>query len=268
VSAQLRAFVTAINQGARTTVRPQAHDNPATQVETAKSAPTATQDVSVQLHAFITAVSQELNKAKNVKINRSPAIDDPTIVRWLAIALYLMTSFNCWRLAGKVQPDDAHTSRERGAWRFIAVLFLGLGINKLFGLDAALTEAGRILAQHRGWYGHRNLVQLVFIAQVMVTCMVAAIALVIWARYTSKSTWFALAGTTLVLSFVLVRTVSFYYVDRFLDQQILGFRWNAVLEMGGIALVLLASQGRQIKLARSTSKSLLGPAPVWIISER
>ena len=53
-------------------------------------------------------------------------------------------------------------------------------------------------------------------------------------------------GTTLVIGYVLIRAASFHHVDRFIGRTILGFRWNWILEMGGIALVLFASQWRQI----------------------
>src|SRR5215471_20103805 len=53
-------------------------------------------------------------------------------------------------------------------------------------------------------------------------------------------------GTTLVTGYVLIRAASFHHVDRFIGRTILGFRWNWILEMGGIALVLFASQWRQI----------------------
>jgi hypothetical protein len=39
-------------------------------------------------------------------------------------------------------------------------------------------------------------------------------------------------------------------MDRFIGHTLLGLRWNWILEMGGIALVLLASQWRQILVAK------------------
>jgi hypothetical protein len=48
----------------------------------------------------------------------------------------------------------------------------------------------------------------------------------------------------MVLGYVLtpIRAASFHHVDRFIGQKILGLRWNWVLEMSGISLVLLTSQ--------------------------
>jgi hypothetical protein len=66
----------------------------------------------------------------------------------------------------------------------------------------------------------------------------------------------ALIGATLVLGFVLIRAASFHHMDRFIGTRILGLRWNWILEMSGIGLVLLASQWRQSLLGKSMSSSL------------
>jgi hypothetical protein len=79
-----------------------------------------------------------------------------------------------------------------------------------------------------------------------VICLISAITQLIWVRHAPISTWFALIGTTLVIGYVLIRATSFHHIDRFIGRTILGFRWNWILEMGGIALVLFASLWRQI----------------------
>jgi hypothetical protein len=125
-------------------------------------------------------------------------------------------------------------------------LFLFLGINKQLDLQTALTETGRYLAHYQGWYEQRQLIQLAFIALIAVMCLICAITLLVWVEDATVSTWLALVGTTLVMGYVLIRAASFHHVDRFIGHTILGFRWNWILEMGGIALVLFASQWRQI----------------------
>jgi hypothetical protein len=79
-----------------------------------------------------------------------------------------------------------------------------------------------------------------------VICLISAITLLVWVRHAPISSWFALIGTTLVIGYVLIRAASFPHIDRFIGRTILGFRWNWILEMGGISLVLFASQWRQI----------------------
>ena len=184
--------------------------------------------------------------------NWSPGIGDPTFVGWLTVILYFATSISCWISARKVELDGNHRSNERLAWRFIAVLFLALGINKQLDLQTALTEAGRVVAHLQGWYEQRRSVQLDFIGLVAATCVTAAITLLIWMRRAPIPTWLALMGTILVFGYVLIRAASFHHIDRFIGESILGLRWNWVIEISGISLVLIASQWRQIALSKSS----------------
>jgi hypothetical protein len=225
------------------TVRPQAQDNPAKKMATA-----ATQGELIKV--------AERGKSR---FDWFTKISDLTTVGWLTVALYLMVSVNCAILARKVGLEEPQ-SRERVAWRWMAALLLGLGINRQLNLDGLFTEAGRGLALHQGWYYHRALVQLVFIAEVALAFMVVAITLLIWARYAPKSTRLALLGTTLVLTFLSIRTISYHYVDKFLGQKFLGFRWNVVLEVAGIGLVLLACLWRQGALSATSLSQLRSPA--------
>ena len=183
-----------------------------------------------------------------MQFNWSPGIGDPTVGGWLTVILYVLASVSCWRAARKVGARDINTLQERRGWQFISVLFLALGINKQLDLQSALTEAGRVVANIQGWYAQRALVQLGFIVVVAIICTIAGVALVIWARRARLPARLALIGTMLVLCFVLIRAASFHHVDRFISTEILGLRWNWILEMGGIALVLIASEWQQHQL--------------------
>jgi hypothetical protein len=182
--------------------------------------------------------------------NWTPRIGDPTIGGWVTVVLYLLAAGSCWISAQKLGPKDIG-SNECRAWRAISVLFLALGINKQLDIQTALTEAGRVLAHYQGWFEQRRSVQLAFIALVAMICLIAAITLLLWTRSAPIPTRLALIGTTIVLGFVLIRAASFHHVDRFIGQKILGLRWNWVLEMSGISLVLFASQWRQVGIAKS-----------------
>ena len=186
--------------------------------------------------------------------NWTPKIGDPTIGGWVTVVLYLLAAGSCWISARELVLEDI-ASNERRAWWAISALFLALGINKQLDLQSALTETGRVLAHYQGWFEQRQLVQLAFIALVAIICLIAAIALLLWTRSAPTPTRLALIGTTMVLGFVLIRAASFHHVDQFIGQTILGLRWNWVLEMSGISLVLFASQWRQVGIAKSGSSS-------------
>jgi hypothetical protein len=177
--------------------------------------------------------------------NWSPGIGDPTIGGWITVILYLVAVLGCWKTAHELAMLETRVSQEHRTWRALSALFLGLGINKQLDLQSALTEAGRVLAHSEGWYDQRQVVQLVFIGVVATICVVAALVLLIWSRNAPAPTWLALIGTIFILGFVLVRAASFHNMDRFLGDRILGFRWNWILEMGGISLVLVGSKWRR-----------------------
>jgi hypothetical protein len=58
----------------------------------------------------------------------------------------------------------------------------------------------------------------------------------------------------MIIGYVLIRAASFHHFDRFINQKFLGFRWNWILEMSGIGVMLVASYWRQSKIGKSKSR--------------
>lgn len=173
------------------------------------------------------------------QLNWRPGIGDPTIGGWVTVLLYFLTVISCWKTARNTNLSDWKV------WYVISVLLFALGINKQLDLQSALTELSRVLAYQEGWYANRQTVQLYFIAAVAFVCGWGVIALIVGARRAPLPTWLALLGSTFLIVFVLIRAASFHHVDRLITSSIFGFRWNWILEMGGIIVVLLASRWRQ-----------------------
>ncbi len=138
--------------------------------------------------------------------------------------------------------------KERSLWLLIALMFIAFGVNKQLDLQTAFTEAGPIVAITEGWYAERQIVQIWFIAGVAIICILIGVGLLLLAWDASIAARVALAGMVAVLAFVLVRAASFHHIDRFTGERILGLKWNWVLEMGGISLVLLSSEWRRRNL--------------------
>jgi hypothetical protein len=175
------------------------------------------------------------------QFNWSPGIGDPTIGGWVTVVLYFSAVWSSWKTSNFVNtPSEGHL------WRAISILFVALGINKQLDLQTALTELGRVFATEQGWYGERQTIQAWFIIGVALTCTFVAVTLPIWARKSPAPTWLAVIGMTTVLAFVLIRAASFHHIDKFIGNRILGLRWNWVLEMTGIAMVIFASEWRRL----------------------
>jgi hypothetical protein len=84
-----------------------------------------------------------------------------------------------------------------------------------------------------------------FILLITIICLTAAVVLVRWARQAPSATWLAVIGSISVICYVLIRAASFHHIDRFIGAEILGLRWNWILEIGGISVVLAASYSRR-----------------------
>jgi len=175
-----------------------------------------------------------------------------TLMGWLAVSLYYWAAMSCWVTARKVRlgAEAAEDTKELRGWRSMTAAFFALGINKQLDLQTALGDAGRSLARSQGWYDQRQLAQIAFVALVAIMCLIAALILVRWMRKAPAPTWLALAGSIAIIGFVLIRAASFHHFDRLIYARGLGVRWNWILEIGGIGVVLAASHWRQSEIGR------------------
>jgi hypothetical protein len=170
----------------------------------------------------------------------SPGIGDPTIGGWITTFLYFATVVQMWRVMRRID----RTSFEWAVWRLLLVCMLALGINKQLDLQTAFTEAGRILAHDQGWYDNRWEVQKLFIAALCGAAVAGCIAIAVMAYFLPRSARLALCGLVVLTAFVLIRASSFHHVDILLGMQTMGLRFNWILEIGGILLVLFAGSWR------------------------
>ncbi|MGZ3411376.1 MAG: hypothetical protein ACXWJW_02990 [Xanthobacteraceae bacterium] len=176
----------------------------------------------------------------------SAGIGGPTIGGWVTVVFYFAAALNCWLVLRRLREvSGRQDSREARAWAAIALLFILLGISKELDLQAALTEFGRMTAVTEGWYRQRRPVQAAFVVFIIMACAILIFVLLKWARRAHTATSLALAGATFVLAFVLIRAVSFHDIDRVIFTRFLLARWNWIIEMGGIAIVLIASEWRK-----------------------
>lgn len=162
-----------------------------------------------------------------------PAIGDPTILGWLTVLAYGLAALGCVlavRRPGRV--------RLRLFWGGLAVLLALLCVNKQLDLQSALTAFARCAAQIQGWYDTRRGIQIAVIA-VFALVALLLVALLSWRlRHDVGEIWSALIGVWLLLSFVLIRAAGFHKVDALINIDVGFVTVNALLEMGGIFLIL------------------------------
>lgn len=168
----------------------------------------------------------------------TPGIGDPTIYGWATLFAYAAAAILCWRVHYTAGPA------EQRAWAALALFLAALAINKQLDLQTLLTDVGRTVAKAQGWYRERRMVQAAFIASLMVGGLVAILLLFTAYRSASLALRGALAGTALLLVFVLVRASSFEKVDLLINSTIGGVRANHAMELGGIAIVASCAMAR------------------------
>lgn len=162
-----------------------------------------------------------------------------TFTGWIIVALYAVTTATCALAASTVKAN----TREKQLWLAIATVFLLLGAGRLFDLQTVIAASGRMFAFEHGWYWERRPLQQGVIVVLAIMGMLAAIALIVWARGGSWLVRIALAGTAIAVGFALIRAVSLHQVDMIGASRLLGLPINWILELGAIALVLLPAFG-------------------------
>jgi hypothetical protein len=169
-------------------------------------------------------------------------IGDPTPIGWFTVFAYLTATIACagvWTLDRRTQQQGRLATPI--FWMILTVLLLFLGINKQLDLQTLLNDIGRKKAKAEGWYGNRRVYQVLFIALVTAAGL-AALCVFSWlARKQWRRNFVALLGTVFLYVFVLIRASSIHHVDIALQWKIAGAKWNWILELGGIAVVLLGA---------------------------
>jgi hypothetical protein len=162
----------------------------------------------------------------------SPTIGDPTVMGWVTVAAYVLTGYLCMTAARRAPPGDARF------WMVLSVVLFCLALNKQLDLQSALTATGRCLARMQGWYENKRTVQLAFMLGLLATGLAIILVAVFRLRHALGRVGFALLGTGLVVTFVLVRAVGFLHIDRLMGATLAGARLNWILELTGLALIL------------------------------
>lgn len=169
-------------------------------------------------------------------------IGDPTLIGWLTVAAYASATLGClavWRADRKASREGRLASPK--FWMILTLLLLFLGINKQLDLQTLLNDFGRRTAKAQGWYAQRRIYQVIFIAAVTIAGAIA-IGVFSWmGRRQWRRNLLTLIGIVFLYVFVLIRASSIHHVDVMLQWTWMGWKWNWILELGGIAVVALGA---------------------------
>ena len=120
---------------------------------------------------------------------------------------------------------------------FLTFFLLALGINKQLDLQSLFTQIGKDIAIEQGWYKDRRIIQTGFIILIGLVGVTTLTILIKTYHNTSSSVKIALAGCTILFSFILIRASSFHHMDIFINMKLIGVRMNWLLELGGLTII-------------------------------
>jgi hypothetical protein len=180
------------------------------------------------------------------QINWQIGIGDASVIGWLTVAAYFVTSLLCAicarRRAHNYSASDP-TAHHR-LWWIIAIVLLLLGISKQMDLQSLIIEVGRELAKQQGWYNQRRTFQVVFIT---VVCFSGYLSILIASRFVID-VWrehrLTITGAIFLVGFIVIRAASFHDMDRFLGIDLFGLKMNWVLELGGIFCIGISATSK------------------------
>jgi hypothetical protein len=191
------------------------------------------------------------------EIRWRPQIGDPSFMGWLTVVCYALAALACAaaaRRAGDQLPEGRVNPRT--LWVLMTLLLGFLCVNKQLDLQSLLTDLGRVVARHGGWYQERRRFQKWFVLGVLVSSAVLALGLGWKFSHFLRSYPLLFCGLFFLLTFIVVRAISFHHVDAFLRTRVAGIRMNWLLELTGIFLVLLAAFR---DIARHPAPAILQP---------
>jgi hypothetical protein len=175
------------------------------------------------------------------QIRWRPQIGDPSFMGWLTVVAYGLAAFTAFAAARRGGRAVGLAGGSRAMWLLVATLLCFLCLNKQLDLQSLLTDIGRIFAWRQGWYEERREYQKWFVLGVLaVSFLTTTLLFFIYRQFWLKH--FLLSfGLAFLLTFIVVRAISFHHVDTILKYSVGGVKMNWFLELSGIGLVWLAA---------------------------
>jgi hypothetical protein len=170
-----------------------------------------------------------------------PTIGDPSLMGWLTVAAYGLAAIVAYFAARRAGRAPGLAMGSRTTWLLVSALMTFLCLNKQLDLQSLFTDIGRVFSHRQGWYEDRREFQKWFVIGVLaLSCVTALVTIIVFHKFWRYH--FLLAcGLAFMLTFIVVRAISFHHVDAFLRSRVGGAKLNWVLELTGIALVMIAA---------------------------
>lgn len=161
-----------------------------------------------------------------------PRLADPTWKEWTRLSVYALA----FALSARVA-SIRHGVRRHRMWALLAVLVLLLGIERLFDSEAALTAVGRCVAHRNDWYAQRRHFQLDVLIALAALGVAGFLAVAIALGEALRESGAAFLGLCILVTFVLMRMVSYHNFDAVIASRAFGISANLVFESVGLVMI-------------------------------
>lgn len=154
------------------------------------------------------------------------------------LTLFCLCIHSLARASRIVKPQ--HLRGYRLIWTSIAIIILMILISSVFDISKTLMDNIRIVADNQGWYNNRYSFQVIFITGVFAMILLAAVV-----NETSSSGILTYNGHVLrwlivLFAFNLINSISFHFIDQFMNIRIIGFRTERWLEISIIIFIFIS----------------------------
>ena len=144
----------------------------------------------------------------------------------------------------------------RTVWIGVSILLAFLCLNKQLDLQSLLTDIGRVISRSQGWYDERREFQRWFVLGILAVSGILAVWFICRFRFFWVSHGLLVTGLFFLLTFIVVRAVSFHHIDQFLKIRPAGIKMNWLLELTGIFLVALAAAREITRRGEGSARSV------------
>jgi len=175
------------------------------------------------------------------QIRWRPQIGDPSFTGWLTVVAYGLAAFTAFAAARRGGRALGLAGGSRGMWLLVATLLSFLCLNKQLDLQSLLTDIGRIFAWRQGWYEERREYQKWFVLGVLAVSIVTTISLFFMYRQFWLKHFLLSFGLAFLITFIVIRAISFHHFDTILKSSVGGVKMNGFLELSGIGLIWLTA---------------------------
>lgn len=174
----------------------------------------------------------------------APGLGDSDGLGVILTALYAAATVLVAAVALRGPLVSAEPRRERWLWGLAAGALLLLAVNKQLDLQSFVTGTARCLAREQGWYDLRRSYQREAVLILIGIAAAGSVASLLLFRRTLGGSRLLLIGLAGLVTFVLIRAVSFHHMDQFLGRRLLSIRLHRLIETGSLVVVILAALRR------------------------